>query len=113
MEATGPMPDTLRALMKRRHFLQHTAAAGLGLSGLLQQALAAEPAVYRQGIRQIRGTVLVNGKPARAGMRLQPEDTVATMADSEVTSWSVGMRSCKGPSRASSCRAQAAFRLSR
>jgi hypothetical protein len=72
--------------MKRRPFLQNTAAAvGLGLAGMLQQALAAEPAASRQGIRQLRGTVLVNGKPARLGMRLQPEDTVATDADSEVT----------------------------
>jgi len=69
----------------RRLFLQGVAAgvAG-GISGLIQQALAADAIPVRPGIRRFQGIVTVNGSPGRAGMLVRPGDTVETGPKSEV-----------------------------
>lgn len=69
-----------------RRLLLKSMAAGLagGLSGLWQVALAAEPSTIRRGIRELRGTAFVNGRPAQLGMAVRPGDTVTTEGDGEV-----------------------------
>ena len=71
---------------RRRRLLQQMAAgvAG-GILGVLQQAWAAQPETIRQGVRSVRGTVLVNGEPARVGTLVPPGATVVTQRASEVT----------------------------
>jgi hypothetical protein len=69
-----PRPSTVR----RRLLQQMAAGVAGGLSGLLQQALAAQPSGVRQGLHRADGTVLVNGQPAGAGMILPPGATVDT-----------------------------------
>lgn len=59
----------------RRRALLALLAAGGGL-GALRIALAQSD--QAQGLRQVRGEVLVNGKPARVGDAVHPGDTVAT-----------------------------------
>lgn len=70
--------------IERRLFLQRMAVgvAG-GLSGLIHQALAADPKSVRQGISRITGEVTVNGKRARAGTPINRGDTVTTGAGAE------------------------------
>lgn len=63
----------------RRRMLQAMAAtvAG-GVSGLIQQVLAAGNAPAKPGMQRIQGKVTVNGQAARAGMLLRAGDTVET-----------------------------------
>jgi hypothetical protein len=62
---------------ERRRFLQRLSALGLaGALGWEREALAQgerAPGVYR-----VRGTVRVNGKPAKRGLIVKPGDTVET-----------------------------------
>lgn len=66
--------------MKARRRLLRQIAAGLagGLSGVVQQVLAADAAAAQQGMRRMRGTVLVDGSPARMGTLVPPGATVIT-----------------------------------
>lgn len=57
--------------------------AAYGLPGALQQALAAGNQPHPPGLRRVRGTVLVNGQPAREGQAVNPGDTVETGAGGE------------------------------
>lgn len=70
--------------MQRRQllgsFLALTAAERLGLLGA---ARAETPGSGRQGIRAIKGEVSLNGQAARAGMPVNPGDTIRTGAGSE------------------------------
>lgn len=69
----------LRRMALRR--LAATAAVGTGgMVGLLRAALAANP---QAGIRSIKGTVTVDGKPAAIGQEIQRGQRVVTAADSE------------------------------
>jgi hypothetical protein len=68
--------DEFRA---RRRALLTLAAAGGGLAGALRLALAQTTA---EGMRQVRGEVTVDGKPARVGDAVRAGDTVATGARS-------------------------------
>jgi hypothetical protein len=65
--------------MRRRALLALLAAGG-GLAGALRLALAQSAASenMREGVRQVRGEVTVNGKPVRVGDPVRPGDTVAT-----------------------------------
>jgi hypothetical protein len=49
-----------------------------GISGLIRRVLAATPVPVRPGIQQIVGPVAINGERARAGMQVNPGDTIAT-----------------------------------
>ncbi len=51
--------------------------------GFLQRALAAGNNPVPAGLHQIKGQVMVNGKPARAGQLILPGDTVITATDGE------------------------------
>lgn len=66
--------------LKRRRFLQHTAALlpAAGLSGLIAEALARDDAPPQQGMRKLSGDVRVNGQPAGPGTQVKPGDTVTT-----------------------------------
>lgn len=67
----------------RRNALRRLAAAALGaggMLGLLRAALAANP---QAGIRSIKGTVTVDGKPATLGQEILPGQKVVTEAGSE------------------------------
>jgi hypothetical protein len=68
----------------RRRALMTLLGAGAGLAGALRLAIA-QPAAsgnMREGMRQVRGEVTVNGKPVRVGDPVRPGDTVATGARS-------------------------------
>lgn len=71
----------------RRTFLRAAMAAGLllpgGLTGLIGKALAQRRPP--EGVRRLRGEVLVNGKRAAAGTPVQPGDRIATGAKSYAT----------------------------
>jgi len=71
-----------RALQARRYNLQRLAALGLlgpaGISGLIQNALAAGDMPTVPGINRMEGTVSVNGTAAKVGMPVKPGDTVKT-----------------------------------
>lgn len=71
----------------RRRILKALAAAGLlgpaGISGLIGQALAKGNAPVAPGLHKLRGTVTVNGKPAREGQIVGAGDTVVTGPGSE------------------------------
>jgi hypothetical protein len=54
-----------------------------GIGGLIGQALAQGAAI--QGMRRLRGEVLVNGQPARTGTLVKPGDTVTTGPKSYAT----------------------------
>ncbi len=71
-----------RALRLRRRAALAWVAA-YGLSGALQQALAAGNQPQPPGLRRLRGTVTVNGQPAREGLLVNPGDTVETGAGGE------------------------------
>lgn len=69
----------------RRAHLQRIAtlsALGLlgpaGISGLIQEALAAGDMPAIPGINRVEGKVLVNGAPAKVGTPVKPGDTVST-----------------------------------
>jgi hypothetical protein len=65
--------------MRRRALLALLGAGG-GLAGALRLAIA-QPAAsenLREGVRQMRGEVTVNGRPVRVGDAVRPGDTVAT-----------------------------------
>ena len=69
----------------RRRLLEQMAAGVVGgISGALQQALAADPA-GAQGVRSVRGAVLVNGAPAIVGTPVPEDATVITQAGAEAT----------------------------
>ncbi|BAO28835.1 hypothetical protein [Sulfuritalea hydrogenivorans] len=71
----------------RRRLLKALAAAGLfgpaGISGLIGNALAKGNAPVAPGVHKLRGTVSVNGKPAREGQLVGAGDTVVTGPGSE------------------------------
>ncbi|MBI2307465.1 MAG: hypothetical protein HYU78_09190 [Rhodocyclales bacterium] len=71
----------------RRALLRALAAAGVlgpaGISGLIREALAAGLDPVAPGLYRIRGTVTVNGQPAREGQLLRAGDTIATGPKSE------------------------------
>jgi len=66
----------------RRTLLKSLAATGLlgpaGIAGLIQQALADDRKPIAAGMRNVRGDVRVNGRPAIAGQLIGPGDTVST-----------------------------------
>jgi hypothetical protein len=67
--------------IERRRFLQSVSAgvAG-GLTGLIREALAADPATRKQGFVTVKGEVAVNGTPAGVGTPVKRGDTVTTGA---------------------------------
>ena len=71
----------------RRRILKALAAAGLlgpaGISGLIGQALAKGNAPVAPGLHKLRGSVTVNGKPAKEGQIVGAGDTVVTGPGSE------------------------------
>lgn len=71
---------------RRRHLQQLAALALLGTGnaiGGLQRALAAGNNPVQAGLHTLKGTVSVNGKPARQGQAIGPGDTVDTGRNSE------------------------------
>jgi hypothetical protein len=66
----------------RRHLLKALAAAGLLTSaetlGLIRAALAAGANPVPAGLHKLKGTVTLNGQPAREGQLVRPGDTVST-----------------------------------
>lgn len=73
--------------MDRRQLLQRLGAAGLlaggGVMGLLQRALAAGANPVPPGLHKLKGSIAVNGQPAREGQLILPGDTVVTAKDGE------------------------------
>lgn len=67
----------------RRHLLQ--TLGGLGLSAFMVQAMSMGARPLAPGIRSLKGTVLVNGAPAKEGQLVLEGDTIATGRASEVT----------------------------
>jgi hypothetical protein len=71
----------------RRRLLGTLAAAGLLTGaeriGLIRAALANGANPVPPGLHRIKGSVSVNGQPAREGLLLKPGDTVATGAAAE------------------------------
>ncbi|MBI3095759.1 MAG: hypothetical protein HYY97_12900 [Rhodocyclales bacterium] len=71
----------------RRRILKALAAAGLfgpaGISGLIGRALAKGNAPVAPGLHKLRGSVTVNGKPAKEGQIVGAGDTVITGPGSE------------------------------
>ena len=78
-------PRSARATIRRQLLLRMAAGVAGGVSGLVQQALAADPSAVVPGMRSVRGTVLVNGEPARVGTLVPPGATVVTEGDSQAT----------------------------
>jgi hypothetical protein len=65
----------------RRRLLKLTASAALaagGLSGFLSRALAAGRVPQPPGVREMKGDVRINRRPAQIGQLVQPGDTVTT-----------------------------------
>ncbi|HEX5803784.1 MAG TPA: hypothetical protein VFY24_12220, partial [Azospira sp.] len=71
----------------RRKLLHTLAAAGIlgpaGISGMIREALAAGATPVAPGMYRIRGTVTVNGQPAREGQLLRSGDSIVTGPRSE------------------------------
>lgn len=71
----------------RRHLLGALAAAGLLTAaeriGLIRAALASGANPVPAGLHKIKGSVKVNGQPAREGALVRPGDTVVTGAGAE------------------------------
>jgi hypothetical protein len=71
----------------RRRWLEAAVAAGIllpgGMAALIGRALAQGAA--KQGVQRLRGTVQVNGQPAKKGTLVAPGDTVTTGARSYAT----------------------------
>jgi hypothetical protein len=78
----------LRDRWERRAFLRAAVVAGIatpgGIGGLISRALA-QGEVATTGVHKYRGRVLINDRPAAAGMPVKPGDTVTTGAKSYVT----------------------------
>ncbi|MDD2893860.1 MAG: hypothetical protein PHF20_07995 [Halothiobacillaceae bacterium] len=72
----------------RRRLLQRLTALGLlsgmGIPGLIREALAAGNYGGVQGIHKIKGDVRINGNPAKEGQPVLPGDQVTTGANGEV-----------------------------
>jgi len=64
----------------RREWLKRALAGGAALPLLLRDALAASE--RPNGLLEVKGEVLINGKPAKLGAGLKPGDSVATAAGS-------------------------------
>jgi hypothetical protein len=68
----------------RRETLIRLAASGMvgagGFAGLVRAALAADP---RQGLRDLKGSVTIDGKPAAPGQMVKPGQKVVTGEDGE------------------------------
>lgn len=64
----------------RREWLKRALLAGAALPLLLRNVLAAS--ARPNGLLQVKGEVLVNGRPAKLGAALKPGDSVATAAGS-------------------------------
>ena len=71
----------------RRHLLRTLAAAGLLTSGeilgLIRSALAAGINPVPPGLHKLKGTVTLDGTPAREGQRVRPGDSVVTAPGAE------------------------------
>jgi hypothetical protein len=71
----------------RRTLLKLLAATGVfgasGIAGLCRQALANDNAPVVQGLRKLRGEVMVNGRPAREGQIIGQGDTIVTRGGAE------------------------------
>lgn len=87
------MPSGKGRPVARRQALHLLAAAGAigaleslgpaGISGLIQNALAEGTKPVAPGLHKIKGTVTVNGTPAREGMLLRAGDSIVTGPGSE------------------------------
>jgi hypothetical protein len=79
------MDKKMRMSPMRRATLHKLAVSGAigagGFAGLMRTALAVDP---RQGIRQMKGNVTIDGKPAEHGQTIRPGQKVATGTDGEV-----------------------------
>ena len=64
----------------RREWLKRALLAGAAMPLLLRDVLAAS--ARPNGLLQVKGEVLVNGRPAKLGAALKPGDSVATAAGS-------------------------------
>jgi hypothetical protein len=63
----------------RRRLLHLAAALGAGgLTGVLARALAAARVPLQPGVRELKGDVRINNRPARLGQLVRPGDAVAT-----------------------------------
>jgi hypothetical protein len=82
------MADTV----SRRRFIEAALAAGLlvpgGVGGLVSAALAQGSAV--QGIRRMRGEVVVNGQPVKQGAVIKPGDGVITTGAKSYATFVIG-----------------------
>jgi len=81
-QRTGLDPSLIRSPARRR-LLRIAAVMAGGLSGVVQQILAAAPPAAQQGMQRVRGTILVDGKPAQVGTLVVPGATVITEEASE------------------------------
>jgi hypothetical protein len=76
----------------RRRFIETALATGLlvpgGVGGLVSVALAQGNAA--QGIRRMRGEVLVNGQPAKQGATIRPSDAVITTGPKSFATFVIG-----------------------
>ena len=72
--------ETDRTERTRREWLKRVLLGGAALPLLLRDALA--QGKRRSGMVDVRGEVLINGRPARPGAALKPGDSVATAAGS-------------------------------
>jgi hypothetical protein len=71
------------SLLRRAALRKLAVSSALGAGGfaaLIREALAASP---QQGIRQMKGTVTIDGKPAAPGQAIRPGQKVATGEDGE------------------------------
>lgn len=72
---------------RRRKLLKMLAATGAlgpaGISGLIREALAAGTTPVSPGIHRLRGSVTINGQPAREGQLVRNGDTLVTGPKSE------------------------------
>src|ERR1043166_7118332 len=85
-EEGNAMSRSIESEARRRQLLRFALAGGaltaLEFSALIRAALAAEPRAARQGVREARGDVRVNGQPVQAGAPVNPGDNIETGADS-------------------------------
>lgn len=77
--------ESATSTVRRRLLLRMAAGVAGGVSGLAQQVLAAQPSGVAPGVRSVRGTVLVNGEPARVGTIVPQGATVVTEAGAQAT----------------------------
>ena len=74
---------SIRKIERRRFLRGMSAGVAGGLTGLIQQVLAADARSLPQGIISIKGEVTVNGAPAREGTPVKAGDVVATGAGAQ------------------------------